>query len=402
MRRIISLIVATSMLPATMRAQASAQPKPGWVAETIHSRALGRRTVYVATPADYATSKARYPVVVLLDAEDPVEFGLWVSQAAYVTDNMPGVPQVIAVGIANGDDRLHDMLSPASGSSVARFKTAGGDVAFADFILGEVLPHIRATYRTMPSTILAGHSAGALFALDVAAHRPTAFQGIIAMSPALWYNDSSGVRQYSDLLIAAPNRPRIFVCSGGLEQDIDVTSQRLAQIMSAAVAPGTFEYRHYPDLWHAMTPMSFADGFRFIFRPVWARSLKLDSLDVANADSGSIAQTLSASERAYAAGAKALGLPEQLSERVVNSLGYKLLNANRNALAVWIFRENARRYPESVNVYDSLADGLLALGDTSAAVQELQRSIQLAKKNGEIVNRETEAKLRKLTPRKAT
>ena len=40
---------------------------------------------------------------------------------------------------------------------------------------------VRSKYRTLPATILVGHSFGGLFALEVAAKRPGAFAGIIAL-----------------------------------------------------------------------------------------------------------------------------------------------------------------------------------------------------------------------------
>jgi enterochelin esterase-like enzyme len=143
-----------------------------WVTDTIDSRALGRRAIYVATPDGYEHDDARYPILVLLDASDQPMFQLWLAQSAYLAENRPGVPRMIAVGIPNGDDRLHDMTPPATGTSAQTFKTAGGAAAFADFIIDEVLPYIHARYRTCPSVIVAGHSVAGLFAIDVAARRP--------------------------------------------------------------------------------------------------------------------------------------------------------------------------------------------------------------------------------------
>jgi hypothetical protein len=107
-------------------------------------------------------------------------YTLWIAQSTYLADNSPTVPPVIAVGIPNGSDRIHDMLPPATGSSMRNFKTAGGAAVFADFLIDEVLPYVRARYRTLPSVIMAGHSAAGLFSVDVAARRPGTFQGIIA------------------------------------------------------------------------------------------------------------------------------------------------------------------------------------------------------------------------------
>jgi len=98
----------------------------GWVTDTIYSRALGQRAIYIATPDGYSEGTSRYPVVVLLDANDQIMFRLWIAQAAYLADNISGFPKIIAVGIPNGSDRIHDMTPPATGSSVKDFQNAGG------------------------------------------------------------------------------------------------------------------------------------------------------------------------------------------------------------------------------------------------------------------------------------
>jgi hypothetical protein len=372
-----------------------------WVQEVVNSTTLGKRVVYVATPDGYAHGIERYGVLVLLDADDSPQFRLGIAQAAYLADNEPGIPPLIVVGIVNGTDRLHDMLPPATGSSVTEFKTAGGAAAFADFIVGEVLPMVRAKYRTLPMTILAGHSAGGLFAVDVAATRPSAFPAIIAMSPALWYNDSSLVVTYADAIAKSTARPRLFAASGGLESDIDVTTRRFAQRLDSIMpASHTFAYQRYPNDTHALTPLSsLPDGLRFVFAPVSLRDLPISSVDP-TADSATVFSALSASEASYATGARSLLLPDALPEPVLNRLGYRLLGKSKNpALAIAVFQLNVKRYPKSVNVYDSLGDGYLAAGDTTAAIAQLRKAVAVGRETGAPVAAATSAKLAKLLQR---
>jgi predicted alpha/beta superfamily hydrolase len=372
-----------------------------WVQEVVNSSTLGKRVVYVATPDGYAHGIARYGMLVLLDADDSPQFRLGIAQAAYLADNEPSIPPLIVVGIVNGADRLHDMLPPASGASAVEFKTAGGAAAFADYIVGEVLPMVRAKYRTLPMTILAGHSAGGLFALDVAATRPGAFQAIIAMSPSLWYNDSSPVVTYADAIAKSTARPRLFAASGGLESDIDVTTRRFAQRLDSIMpASHTFAYQRYPNDTHALTPLSsLPDGLRFVFEPLSLRDLPISSIDP-NADSATLFMALSASEASYAKGARSLLLPDALPERAVNRLGYRVLGGSKNPrLAVAVFALNVKRYPKSVNVYDSLADGYLAAGDTTEAIAQLRKAVAVGRETGAPVAAETSAKLTKLLRR---
>ena len=264
------LLVAASAVSASAQSTAA----DGWTTATVNSRVLGKRSLYVATPEGYRGGKSGYPGVVMLDADDGAQFRLWIAQAAYLAANSPGLPPVIIVGIANGSDRIHDMTPPAAGSSVKEYTTAGGADAFAAFILGEVLPQVRAHYRTVTTTILAGHSASGLFALDVASKKPEAFQGIIAMSPALWFNDSVLVDSYADLIGKSTTRPRMFVTSGGEEPNIDVPSKRCGRWRRSIRALRLPRISRC-DAW--VTSMSFADGLRFVFEPVASRHFAIEA-----------------------------------------------------------------------------------------------------------------------------
>ena len=64
--------------------------------------------------------------------------------------------------------------------------------------------------------------------------------------------------------------------------------------------------------------------------------------------------------------------PDQL-----NTVGYWLLARGRAAEAVEIFRLNVEEYPDQSNPYDSLGEAFLALGDTTAAIRNYERSVQL-------------------------
>ena len=75
--RVLSVALGLLILPHPVAAQPSAVDP--WAVETINSRALGSRTIYVATPSGYDGSKARYPVLVALDANDLPQFCGWIA-----------------------------------------------------------------------------------------------------------------------------------------------------------------------------------------------------------------------------------------------------------------------------------------------------------------------------------
>jgi predicted alpha/beta superfamily hydrolase len=274
-----------------VRAQNAATPP--WTEFVVQSSTIGKRTIRVATPAEYARGSERYPVLVMLDAEGQPMLRPVIAQAAYLAANGDGVPPLIVVGIVNGPDRIHDMTPPPTGSSVAAFKTAGGASAFADFVLGDVLPTVRARYRTLPTAVLAGQSAGGLFALDVAASRPGSFHGIVAMDPAIWFNDGAPARLYADAIARSPSGTRVFAGYGGLESDIDAATTEFAQRLKAAKSSTVgFASRPYEDDSHALVPLSaLPDGLRFVFAPISLRGLPVARLP-GGADSAEVMAAL--------------------------------------------------------------------------------------------------------------
>ena len=369
-----------------------------WTQEELRTTKLGTpRTVYVSLPDGYAGSDRRYNVLVVLDANDRAQFRAAVANVAFLTDR-GAAPPLIVVGVPNGADRTHDLTPVPTGATANRFRTAGGSSEFADFVASDVLPMVHAKYRTLPVSILAGHSFGGLFALELAARRPGVFAGVIAMSPALWWNDSTVVADYADAIARSGAPLRLFATSGELEAAIDRVTKRFAARMdSLKPEKVAFRYRYYPDDDHGMTPSaSLVDGLKFLFERTSLVTLPAARLTPAS-DSLAIVRAVVESESMYRDGARFFGLGERLPEAVLNQVGYRALRQLRNpSLAVWVFRRNVALYPESVNVYDSLGDAYLGQGDTEMAKATFQRSIDTAVRTKVVPSPATIAKLNQL------
>ena len=96
-------------------------------------------------------------------------------------------------------------------------------------------------------------------------------------------------------------------------------------------------------------------------------------------------------------GARLFGEPEVLPEDELNGIGYGTLQILKMPdLAIWIFRRNAAAYVASANVYDSLGDGLLAKGDTAAAIAEFRRAVDIGTCTKHPVTLASQDKLRQL------
>jgi len=68
-------------------------------------------------------------------------------------------------------------------------------------------------------------------------------------------------------------------------------------------------------------------------------------------------------------------------EDELNSLGYKLMRANKLKEATGIFLLNVEGFPQSSNAYDSLAEAFEQGGDRSQAIASYQRALELNPNN---------------------
>jgi hypothetical protein len=69
-------------------------------------------------------------------------------------------------------------------------------------------------------------------------------------------------------------------------------------------------------------------------------------------------------------------------EGQLNGLGYRLIRANKFKEAIRILQLNVEAYPQSSNVYDSLAEAYMDDGSKPQAIANYQKSLQLNPKNG--------------------
>jgi CubicO group peptidase (beta-lactamase class C family) len=74
---------------------------------------------------------------------------------------------------------------------------------------------------------------------------------------------------------------------------------------------------------------------------------------------------------------KARGPAEAFDEYLLNTLGYRLLRAERVADAIAVFRVNVEEYPDAWNPYDSLGEAYMVAGDVELAIENYARSVQL-------------------------
>lgn len=75
-----------------------------------------------------------------------------------------------------------------------------------------------------------------------------------------------------------------------------------------------------------------------------------------------------------------------LGEELTNSIGYYFLREKNIPAALAVFTQNTKDYPDSFNVWDSLAEALMNNGDKTAAIRYYEKSLVLNPQNQNAVD----------------
>jgi predicted alpha/beta superfamily hydrolase len=365
---------------------------------TIHSEILGeKREILIGLPAGYQSSTESYPVLYLLDGDG--HFHHTTGTIGFLADNNK-IPPMIVVGIKN-TDRTRDLTPPVVLDTAfqSRLPTAGGADNFLKFIKDELIPYVDSHFRSAPYKILVGHSLGGLLAVHSFINDPEMFQGYIAISPSLWYDNQSFYESAREFLKQRDSLSQTFYMTMGNEG-----GYMLGGAMKLAALFEEFNEDHpmnkldwkfdsMPDETHGTVPAkSTYNGLEFIYKdftpPVPETYEEFTALMKSIGPESLIEQIV----EHYQMLSDKYGYPIS-SESTVNSLGYGFLSENMMEAAVRAFETNTQNYPGSANAFDSLGDGYKAAGKTAHAKESYRKAITLAEKTGDPVLEASRAKL---------
>ena len=353
-------------------------PPAGVTTLKINSAVLGEeRTILVRVPAGYEANKLRYPVLYMTDGN--AHIGHTSSTVEFLARN-GRMSEMIVVGI-NNTDRTRD-LSPthvtttvAGGDSALQFPTSGGADKFLKFIETELIPEIEKRYRVQPYRILAGHSLGGLFAVHAMYSRPDLFQSYIAVSPALQWDNQVAVKRAEEFLKGRKEwQASLFMSLGHEPGPIEDGFHQMKQVLEKNQPQG-FE-------WSAQV-LDDEDHGSVVLRSHYLAMRKVyDGWQVArDPDSGQVAGDFKSVEAHYQQLSKKFRYTIAVPEPLINQLGYQALFAGRSDEAIWIFKTNVERYPESANVYDSLAEAYERGGKIELAAPLYEKAQTLGQQN---------------------
>lgn len=277
--RSILLLISLSVFPATVFCQsAGSKPFVLGVTEEIISKELSeRRTLNIYLPDGYKKDDTtHYPVIYLLDGSADEDF---IHVAGLVQfNNFPWVnrvPKSIVVGIANAD-RKRDFSFPTTIEAEKKsFPTTGGSAKFIAFIEKELQPFIEKNYRAATPRTIIGQSLGGLLATEILFKKPALFNKYIIISPSLWWDNGSLLKQSPEILSAGFTQPTSIYIGVGKEgltpgetpHVMEVDANLLAEKIKATKSRTVTSYFDYlPQENHATVGhLALFNAFRLLY-----------------------------------------------------------------------------------------------------------------------------------------
>jgi len=369
MKRLLAFALFSLAVTPCLTAHAEDKQPSGRL--VIKSEVLGEeRVALVRTPANYGINDVRYPVLYMTDGAAHV--GHTAGTIEFLAQN-GRMPEMIIVAITN-TDRTRD-LTPTKGKDTEgkELASSGGADKFLKFIETELIPQVEKTYRTQPYRIFAGHSLGGLLAVHAFATKNDLFNAFIAVSPSLWWDNQVAIKETEKFLQGRKDLERgLFVTLGDEKGGMRAGYDKLKDLLG---------HQHLKDFaWDSML-MEDEDHGTVVLRSHYFALKKL--FDGWQGGPKLLAGGLPAVEEHYKKLSAKYKYTVVPPETLINELGYRLLGDNKKDEAIAVFESNVKRYPNSANVYDSLAEGYEKSGKMDLAKPNYERAVQLATKNND-------------------
>lgn len=180
---------------------------------TIKSKVLNEdRILNIYLPQNFDKAKS-YPVIYLLDGSMNEDF-IHVTGLIQFFNQMYSMPETILVGIANVD-RKRDFTFHTDLKDLQKdYPTTGHSDKFISFLEKELKPYIESQFKTTDKYLF-GQSLGGLLATEILLKKPEMFNHYFIISPSLWWDDESLLKQVGQLLTKIPDTKKFIYISVG-------------------------------------------------------------------------------------------------------------------------------------------------------------------------------------------
>ena len=180
---------------------------------TIKSKILNEdRVLNIYLPQNFDKTKS-YPIIYLLDGSMNEDF-IHVTGLIQFFNQMYSMPETIVVGIAN-IDRKKDFTFHTDLKDLQKdYPTTGHSDKFISFLEKELKPYVESQFKTTDKYLF-GQSLGGLLATEILLKKPEMFNNYFIISPSLWWDDESLLKQSPQLLAKIPDTKKFVYVSVG-------------------------------------------------------------------------------------------------------------------------------------------------------------------------------------------
>lgn len=219
---------------------------------TIESTALGetrRINVYLPPPCTEPPD-ARCPVLYMPDGGLGEDF-LHVAGLVQVSAGNGTMRPFVLVGIEN-TQRRRDLTGPTQNAEDRKIAPqVGGSARFRRFIRSELIPAVKARYRTTAESAIMGESLAGLFVVETLFTEPDLFDIYIAFDPSVWWNDGALVKTAPRQLASVGDRSKTLYLANSREDRGDLTRELAAVLAKSAPPSLKWFYQPMPEETHA-------------------------------------------------------------------------------------------------------------------------------------------------------
>lgn len=193
----------------------------------IDSAVMGeKRNLVVYLPAGYQNNKDRFPVLYITDGDI---HGPHTAGTLDYLAKFDQTPQMIVVGIVNPRETRDRDLTVTSADKQNSTQLENAD-RFLAFVEKEVIPFVKDRYRTLDYQALSGTSHGAQFAINALVKRPGLFNGVIAISPSLYWNKNQLLGLSEAALKSRQLQGRLYVSIANEESTMTEPFQKFVEL----------------------------------------------------------------------------------------------------------------------------------------------------------------------------
>lgn len=271
MKKIYNSLLLLFLIGNSFGQQLNSEPLIIGKKETLFSTVLNeKRTLNIYLPENYDSTKS-YPVIYLLDGTFNEDF-IHIAGLVQYFNLQFKMPETIVVGIANIDRKRDFTFHTDSEDLKKSYPTTGHSRAFIQFIEQELQPYITKQLNTNNTRYLIGQSLGGLLATEILLKNPELFSHYLIVSPSLWWDNQSLLKQAPGLLSKQTDEKRyVYLSVGGKEHIImRKDAKKLQSTIKKSTAKNTQLFFNFMKQESHATILhrSIYDAFLNLFPPV--------------------------------------------------------------------------------------------------------------------------------------